>query len=198
MYCEVWMSRIRKTEMECSCASKRLKMNARATSWVTMKSVLSDTTLEPNMRVAFSKSGTSSYKLTRFHLECAEEQCMCKPYWHRKLTRRKQRTLLYFWCQCLWKLNCEKQTVRKRIRKNWSVKRQQRRPGLAVTLARVLWYVPVSQLLLHCGHCLWDWTFPHGSRKQQTNVCTRQHISKQFWVWGLSACLLPRRALTHA
>ena len=37
MYREVKMSRISKTEMECSCASKRLKMNARATSWVTMK-----------------------------------------------------------------------------------------------------------------------------------------------------------------
>ena len=32
--------------------------------------------------------------------------------------------------------------------------------------------VLVNLLLLHCGHCLWDWTFPHGSRKQQTNVCT--------------------------
>ena len=31
--------------------------------------------------------------------------------------------------------------------------------------------VLVNLLLLHCGHCLWDWTFPHGSRKQQTNVC---------------------------
>ena len=32
--------------------------------------------------------------------------------------------------------------------------------------------VLVNLLLLHCGHCMWDWTFPHGSRKQQTNVCT--------------------------
>ena len=32
--------------------------------------------------------------------------------------------------------------------------------------------VLVNLLLLHCGHCLWDWTFPHGSRKQQTDVCT--------------------------
>ena len=23
-----------------------------------------------------------------------------------------------------------------------------------------------------CGHCLWNWTFPHGLHKQQTNVCT--------------------------
>ena len=90
------------------------------------------------------------------------------------------------------------QTVRKRICKNWSVQRQQRGRGLPVTLGRVLWYVPVSLLLLHCGHCLWDWTFPHGSRKQQTDVCARQHLSKQFWVWGLTACLPPRRALTYA
>ena len=33
----------------------------------------------------------------------------------------------------------------------------------------------VNLLLLHCGHCLWDWTSPHGSRKEQTNVCTDQH-----------------------
>ena len=32
--------------------------------------------------------------------------------------------------------------------------------------------VLVNLLLLHCGLCLWDWTFPHGSRKQQTSVCT--------------------------
>ena len=32
--------------------------------------------------------------------------------------------------------------------------------------------VLVTLLLLHCGQCLWDWTLPHGSRKQQTNVCT--------------------------
>ena len=35
--------------------------------------------------------------------------------------------------------------------------------------------VLVNLLLLHCGHGLWDWTFPHGSRKQQTNVCTDEH-----------------------
>ena len=35
--------------------------------------------------------------------------------------------------------------------------------------------VLVNMLPLHCGHCLWDWTSPHGSRKQQTNVCTDQH-----------------------
>ena len=35
--------------------------------------------------------------------------------------------------------------------------------------------VLVNLLLLHCGHCLWDWTFPHLSRKQQTNVCTDYH-----------------------
>ena len=32
--------------------------------------------------------------------------------------------------------------------------------------------VLINLLLLHCGHCLWDWTSPHSSRKQQTNVCT--------------------------
>ena len=26
--------------------------------------------------------------------------------------------------------------------------------------------VLVNLLLRRCGHCLWDWTFPHGSRKQ--------------------------------
>ena len=35
--------------------------------------------------------------------------------------------------------------------------------------------VLVNLLLLHCGHCLWDWTLPHGSRKQQTNDCTDWH-----------------------
>ena len=44
---------------------------------------------------------------------------------------------------------------------------------------------PGNLLLLHCGHCLWDWTFPHGSRKQQTNVCTNQHHAR---VRTLSAC----------
>ena len=32
--------------------------------------------------------------------------------------------------------------------------------------------VLVNLLLLHCGHRLWDWTFPQGSRKQQTYICT--------------------------
>ena len=36
-------------------------------------------------------------------------------------------------------------------------------------------FVLVNLLLLHCGHCVEDWTFPHGSRKQQTNVCTDSH-----------------------
>ena len=35
--------------------------------------------------------------------------------------------------------------------------------------------VLVNLLLLHCGHYLWDWTFPHGSRKQQTDDCTDEH-----------------------
>ena len=51
--------------------------------------------------------------------------------------------------------------------------------------------VPVNLSLLHCGHCLWDWTFPHGSRKQQTDVCRRQHLSKQFWVRSYSVFTAP-------
>ena len=44
--------------------------------------ILSDnTTLEPIVRVVFSKSGTS--QVTNSHActeKCAEEQCMCKPH----------------------------------------------------------------------------------------------------------------------
>ena len=53
-------------------------------------------------------------------------------------------------------------------------------------LARVLWFVPVDLLPLPCGHCLWDWTFPHGSRKQQTNVCTNQ---RNKTILGVSCCI---------
>ena len=75
--------RNKKTEIECSCASKRLKMNARATSWVAHGDeiyLVRQHNLEPIMRVAFSKSGTSQVTNSRFHGECAEEQCMCKPH----------------------------------------------------------------------------------------------------------------------
>ena len=50
--------RDRKTKMECSCASKRMKMNPRATSWVTHGDEIyfsDNTTLEPIMRVAVAK-----------------------------------------------------------------------------------------------------------------------------------------------
>ena len=51
--------------------------------------------------------------------------------------------------------------------------------------------VLVNLLLLHCGHCLWDWTFPHSSRKQQTNVCTRQHLKTILGVKSYSVFTAP-------
>ena len=66
-------------------------MRVRHHGWhMEMKSILPDnTTPEPIMRVASLKVWHfTSYKLSRFHWGCAEEQCMCKPHWHRKLTRR--------------------------------------------------------------------------------------------------------------
>ena len=42
--------------------------------------------------------------------------------------------------------------------------------------------VHVNLLLLHCGHCLWDWTFPHVSRASsrltsvQTNITKNAHM----------------------
>ena len=62
---------------------------------------------------------------------------------------------------------------------------QQRGRGLTVTLARVLWFVPVDLLPLLGGHCQWDWTLPHGSRKQQTNVCKNQ---RNKTILGVSSC----------
>ena len=82
-------SRIRKTEMECSCTSKRLKMNARCDIMGDDEICLDRHNPWANhARCILKVWRFTSYKLTRFHLECAEEQCMCKPYWHRKLTWR--------------------------------------------------------------------------------------------------------------
>ena len=36
---------------------------------------------------------------------------------------------------------------------------------------------PGQPVAAACGHRQWDWTFPHGSRKQQTYVCTTEHYS---------------------
>ena len=165
-----------------------------------MKSILSDnTTLEPIMRVAFSKSGTSHVTNSHASTENVQKNSACAN--HTDIANSHEDNKEHCCPSCanvsgIW-------SVRSRLFENGSVKtdlckNNRGDKGLTITFARVLWYVPVSLLLLHCGHCLWDWTFPHGSRKQQTNVCTSQHISKQFWVWGLRACLPPRQALTYA
>ena len=54
--------------------------------------------------------------------------------------------------------------------------------------------VLVNLLLLHCGHCLWDWTFPHGSRKQQTDDCNDEHNETILVVRSCSVFTAPPSA----
>ena len=46
---------------------------------------------------------------------------------------------------------------------------QQREQSLTVTSARLPPIAHSCPIATACGHCLWDWTLPHGSRKQQTH-----------------------------
>ena len=108
-----------------------------------MKSILSDnTTLEPIMRVAFSKSGTSQDTNSQASTEDVQKKSACAN--HTDIANKHEENKEH--CQCIWKLNCEKQTVRKRICENGSVQRQQRDGDL-----HSLW--PASSDMSRLAYC---------------------------------------------
>ena len=150
------------------------------------------TTLEPIMRVAFSKSGTSQVTNSHASTVNVQKNSACANH-----TNKKEHC-------CTSGVNVSGNWfVRSRRLENGSVKTDLCKDNTREGDLQSLWHASsdMSELASCCCiaviACLIG-LFHMASRKQQTNVCARQHIPKQFWVWSLTACLPHRQALTYA
>ena len=149
-----------------------------------MKSFLSGgAALEPIMRVAVSKSGTSQVTNSHAPTKNVQKNIACAN--HTDIANQHEDKKEH--CYTSGVNVSGNRIVRSRLLENGSVKTDLCENNRGDGDLQSLWPASSDMSRLACCCCIaiiacGIGLFPHGSRKQQTHVCTRQHISEQFWV----------------